>query len=57
MDRQAARYRPAFDGKQELPMKNSGEKKNRRNKKMRKTAESRIAKELVIKNFLLNYAR
>lgn len=57
MDRQAIRYRPAFDGKQELPKKNSGEKKKRRNKKMRKTAESRIAKELVIKKFLLNYAR
>lgn len=57
MDRQAIRYPPAFDGKQELPKKNSGEKKKRRNKKMRKTAESRIAKELVIKKFLLNYAR
>lgn len=57
MDRQAVRYRPALRGKQELPMKNSGEKKKRRDKKMRKTAESRIAKELVIKNFLLNYAR
>lgn len=57
MDRQAVRYRPALRGKQELPMKNSGEKKKRRNKKMRKTAESRIAKVLVIKNFLLNYAR
>lgn len=57
MDKQAVRYRPALDGKQELPKKNSGEKKKRGNKKMRKTAVSRIAKVLVIKNFLLNYAR